>query len=241
MFTVTRSCRGWAYGLAIVLLAASTITAQAADGRVSRAWKGKRHAPAEAAKAERDKSKPPAQVHLAVVSLSRQRITLYGAGGFRTEGAVSTGMRGFPTPSGVFSILQKNRYHRSNIYSGAPMPFMQRITWSGVALHAGVLPGYPASHGCIRLTHGFAAQLWGMTKVGARVVVAPEDVAAVEIAHSKLPRPSLRPVQERPDAVEPPKPPVHTIAAEPGPALPSGNTEPELLAPLERARIERAR
>ena len=70
-----------------------------------------------------------------------------------TQSAVSTGQSGFPTPTGVFSVIQKNRYHRSNIYSGAPMPFMQRITWSGVALHAGVLPGYPASHGCIRLTH----------------------------------------------------------------------------------------
>ena len=73
------------------------------------------------------------------------------------------------------ACIQKNRYHRSNIYSGAPMPFMQRITWSGVALHAGVVPGYPASHGCIRLTHQFAAELWGMTRMGARVVVAPDD------------------------------------------------------------------
>ena len=92
-------------------------------------------------------------MHLIVVSIPKQRISVYGAGGFTAQSAVSTGTAGFPTPTGVFSVIQKNRYHRSNIYSGAPMPFMQRITWSGVAMHAGVLPGYPASHGCIRLTH----------------------------------------------------------------------------------------
>ncbi len=117
----------------------------------------------------------------------------YGPGGFQTQSGVSSGMSGFPTPTGVFSVIQKNRYHRSNIYSGAPMPFMQRITWSGVALHAGVLPGYPASHGCIRLTHSFASELWGMTRMGARVVVAPEDVQAVEFAHPALPVPTLTP------------------------------------------------
>ena len=88
------------------------------------------------------------------------------------------GTPGFPTPTGVFSVIQKNRYHRSNIYSGAPMPFMQRITWSGVAMHEGVLPGYPASHGCIRLTHKFASELWGMTRMGVRVVVTPDDARA---------------------------------------------------------------
>src|SRR5262249_57571081 len=75
------------------------------------------------------------------------------------QSAVSTGMPGYRTPTGVFSVLQKRRYHESNIYSGAPMPFMQRLTWSGIALHAGVLPGFPASHGCIRLPHHFAVAL----------------------------------------------------------------------------------
>src|SRR5262249_17209506 len=83
------------------------------------------------------------------VSIARQRVTVYDANGLFAEAPVSTGMPGHPTPMGVFSVIQKDRYHHSNIYSGAPMPFMQRITWGGVALHAGVLPGYPASHGCI--------------------------------------------------------------------------------------------
>jgi hypothetical protein len=82
---------------------------------------------------------------LIVVSIGEQRVSLFGDGAVVARGPVSTGMRGHPTPEGVFSVIQKSRYHQSNIYSGAPMPFMQRITWSGVAMHAGVLPGYPAS------------------------------------------------------------------------------------------------
>ena len=94
---------------------------------------------------------------------------------------------------GVFSVIGKERWHHSNIYSGAPMPFMQRITWSGVAMHAGVVPGYPASHGCIRLPPSFAPQLFGMTKMGARVLVAPRDVEPVEFSHSFLPLPKMQP------------------------------------------------
>ena len=98
-------------------------------------------------------------------------------------------MAGHSTPTGLFSILQKNRYHESNIYSGAPMPYMQRITWSGVALHQGHLPGYPASHGCIRLPESVALQLWGMTRIGQRIIVAPRDAAVVPFAHAQLPIP----------------------------------------------------
>jgi hypothetical protein len=130
---------------------------------------------------------------LAVVSLRKQRISIYGSEGLITQSAVSTGQPGFPTPTGVFSVIAKSRYHRSNIYSGAPMPFMQRITWSGVALHAGVVPGYPASHGCIRLPAGFATELWGMTKLGARVVVSPDDTVAHELVHAALPVPTMVP------------------------------------------------
>ena len=78
-------------------------------------------------------------------------------------------MPGHATPMGVFSVIEKQKLHHSNIYSGAPMPFMQRITWSGVAIHAGVLPGYPASHGCIRMPMAFAVKMYGWTKMGARV------------------------------------------------------------------------
>ena len=102
---------------------------------------------------------------------------------------------GHRTPAGIFSIIGQERYHNSNIYSGAPMPFMQRITWSGVALHEGVLPGYPASHGCIRMSHDFAQKLWPITKLGIRVVVARHDVAPVEFQHPKLFVPKQKPAE----------------------------------------------
>jgi hypothetical protein len=192
--------------------------------------------PAE--KAEKEKPKVPPQAHLVIVSIPKQRISVYGAGGILTQGAVSTGMSGFPTPTGVFSVIQKNRYHHSNIYSGAPMPFMQRITWSGVAMHAGVLPGYPASHGCIRLTHNFASELWGMTRMGVRVIVAPEDVQAVEFAHPALPTPTLTPAPVA--NAEPAKSAMMTVSANDRPSA-AGDVAPptKLLDPLERAKAAR--
>ena len=87
---------------------------------------------------------------------------------------------------GVFSVIGKELWHRSNIYSAAPMPYMQRITWSGIALHAGVLPGHPASHGCIRLAKDFAVRLWHLTKRGTRVIIAPNNVDPVQIASPRL-------------------------------------------------------
>ena len=128
---------------------------------------------------------------LAVVSLSSQRITVYDAAGSVLNSRVSTGMAGHRTPRGIFSILQKRRYHHSNIYSNAPMPYMQRLTWSGIALHAGVVPGYPASHGCIRLPTRTAARLFKMSSMGMRVVVARDRTQAQRISHPMLPRPVM--------------------------------------------------
>jgi hypothetical protein len=131
-----------------------------------------------------------APVHI-VVSIGEQRLWAHMADGSVLSAPVSTGQKGFPTPTGMFSILQKNRWHRSNIYSGAPMPFMQRVTWTGIALHAGHLPGYPASHGCIRLPSEFAQKLFGETRLGARVVILPGRVQPIEIEHERLPVPKL--------------------------------------------------
>src|SRR6478752_851281 len=103
---------------------------------------------------------------MVVVSIAKQSLTLYDAGVPVAHSKVSTGVAGHPTPTGIFSVIQKSRYHRSNLYSDAPMPFMQRITWSGVALHAGLLPGYPASHGCIRMPEDFAVRMWRTTQMG---------------------------------------------------------------------------
>ncbi|CAN5289607.1 L,D-transpeptidase family protein [soil metagenome] len=123
---------------------------------------------------------------LIAISIDRQTLKVYDANGLYAETPVSTGMKGHSTPMGVFSVIQKNKFHKSNIYSGAPMPFMQRITWSGIAMHAGVLPGYPASHGCIRMPMGFATKMWGWTRMGARVVITPGEVSPSEISHPLL-------------------------------------------------------
>jgi len=123
---------------------------------------------------------------LVAVSINKQQLKIYDASGVFAEAPVSTGMKGHSTPMGVFSVIQKQKYHRSNIYSGAPMPFMQRITWSGVALHAGVLPGYPASHGCIRMPASFATRMYGWTRMGSRVVVTPGEVVPTSFSHPLL-------------------------------------------------------
>ena len=123
---------------------------------------------------------------MAIVSLRSQRITVYDAKGWILRAPVSSGTKGRETPAGIFSVIQKVEEHYSNLYDDAFMPHMQRITWSGIALHGGVLPGRPASHGCIRLPFDFAEQLFGATAMGMRVIVAPGDVAPVEFAHPLL-------------------------------------------------------
>jgi lipoprotein-anchoring transpeptidase ErfK/SrfK len=136
--------------------------------------------------------KGPLQI---VVSVGNQHVTLYSNGTRVAQSPVSTGVPDRPTPTGVFSIIQKDRFHHSNLYSNAPMPYMERITWSGVALHEGPLPGYPASHGCIRLTHEFAERLWVSVRLGVRVIVARSDVVPVDFAHPRLFVPKAKPAE----------------------------------------------
>ena len=123
---------------------------------------------------------------MAIVSLRSQRITIYDADGWIMRAPVSSGQAGRETPAGIFSVIQKDAEHHSNLYDDAYMPHMQRLTWSGIALHGGPLPGHPASHGCIRLPYDFAAHLFDLTKLGMRVIVAPSDVAPVSITHPVL-------------------------------------------------------
>jgi L,D-transpeptidase catalytic domain len=137
-------------------------------------------------KLEKESGKPQGPLIIAI-SINQQKLKIYDANGFFAEAPVSTGMHGHPTPMGVFSVIQKHKFHHSNIYSNAPMPYMQRITWSGVAMHAGVLPGYPASHGCIRMPMAFAIKMWNWTKMGARVVVTPGELTPAAFAHALLP------------------------------------------------------
>ncbi len=123
---------------------------------------------------------------MAIVSLRNQRITVYDANGWILRAPVSSGQKGRETPAGIFSVIQKEADHYSNLYDDAYMPHMQRITWSGIALHGGALPGYAASHGCVRMPFDFASRLFDTTMLGMRVIVAPRDVAPIEIAHPVL-------------------------------------------------------
>ncbi|MBP1093245.1 L,D-transpeptidase family protein [Bradyrhizobium diazoefficiens] len=136
--------------------------------------------------AEKEVGTKPQGPLVIVVSIDRQKVTVYDTNGVFAESPVSTGMKGHSTPMGVFSVIQKHKFHHSNIYSGAPMPYMQRITWSGVAMHAGVLPGYPASHGCIRMPMAFAVKMWNWTKMGARVIVSPGEMTPHSFQHPLL-------------------------------------------------------
>jgi len=138
-----------------------------------------------------------------VISIGSQRLTLFRDGVRVAQAPVSTGTASHPTPSGVFSVIEKDRYHRSNLYGNAPMFFMQRVTWSGVAMHEGMLPGYAASHGCIRLPSEFAARLWPTTKLGVRVVIARSEVAPVDFNHASLFKPRPKPVEPKIAAIEP--------------------------------------
>lgn len=124
-----------------------------------------------------------------VVSLGKQEIGVWRGTTLIETSRISTGKPGHSTPPGVYSILQKRKWHRSNIYSNAPMPFMQRLTWSGIALHEGHVPDRPASHGCIRLPKGFARRLFGRTEVGVDVVVTEDESVLHPIEHAALFRP----------------------------------------------------
>ena len=123
---------------------------------------------------------------LAIIALAQQRVSVYGASGKIMEAPVSTGVKGRETPAGIYSILEKEEEHHSNLYDDASMPFMERLTWTGIAMHAGALPGYPASHGCTRLSYRFAQELYQVTKPGMRVVIVREDIAPAETEQPEM-------------------------------------------------------
>ena len=125
----------------------------------------------------------PAGPVVLVVSLDEQRAYVYRNGIAIGVSTISSGKTGKETPTGVFTILQKNKDHRSNLYNDAPMPYMQRLTWDGIALHGGHLPGYPASHGCVRLPQAFAEKLFAITRFGDSVVVANAKASPASVVH----------------------------------------------------------
>lgn len=173
-----------------ILLGTVALMLTAADAP---AEAGKKRSPAEKAAEELISDPANGEPLTIVVSLSDQKSDLYRGMTLIGSSKVSSGMPGYATKPGVFSILQKQRYHHSNMYSGAPMPWMQRLTRSGTALHAGVVPGYPASHGCIRLPFSFAPKLFQITSVGDHVLVASDRVVPKLIEHPTLFQPSMPP------------------------------------------------
>ncbi len=157
-----------------------------------------------------------------VVSLGNQKADVYRGTTLITSTSVSTGKRGYSTKAGVFSILEKRRRHYSNLYNGAPMPWMQRLTWSGTALHAGVVPGYPASHGCIRLPYSFAPKLFSMTDVGGQVVIARSRVKPQLVEHPVLLQPL--PLPSPPTLVKQENVPPATMRRSSNDAVPASRT-----------------
>ena len=164
---------------AIVTLAAlAALTALTADAAARQA----RPAPPVEATAPRDAGEPI----MAIVSIKSQRVTFYDADGWILRAPVSTGTTGRETPAGVFAVIEKDKDHHSTLYDDAWMPNMQRITWNGIALHGGPLPGYAASHGCVRMPFGFAENLFEKTRIGMRVIISPNDAEPVEFSHPAL-------------------------------------------------------
>jgi len=191
------------------------------------AGKKPRAAPLAEPVVEVDKHQPM----IVVVSVGQQKVDVYRGTNLVTTSAVSTGTAEHPTFIGAFSILEKQRWHHSNMYSAAPMPWMNRITWSGTALHAGVVPGYPASHGCIRLTYAFAPKFFEMSSVGDNVIVSRGRPKPTPIEHpalfQPLPPPPLPTVGELTPIV-----PVESTSSR-LPTIAAGTTSPVILAKAE--------
>jgi len=183
--------------LAVVTLAAiAALTALPADAV---AQKARPAPPPKEATAPRDAGEPI----MAIVSIKSQQVTLYDADGWILRAPVSTGTKERETPAGVFAVVEKKEDHRSNMYDDAHMPHMQRITWNGIALHGGPLPGYAASHGCVRMPFGFAEKLFDKTRIGMRVIIAPNDAAPVEFSHPALLVPNAEALAAAPARAEP--------------------------------------
>jgi hypothetical protein len=171
----TLAMRRWGPPAILILAALTALSAEAAARQA-------RPAPPTEATAPRDAGEPI----MAIVSIQAQKVTFYDADGWIVRAPVSTGTTGRETPAGVFAILEKDPDHHSSLYDDAWMPNMQRLTWNGIALHGGPLPGYAASHGCVRMPYEFAERLFDKTRIGMRVIIAPDDAAPVEFSHPAL-------------------------------------------------------
>jgi lipoprotein-anchoring transpeptidase ErfK/SrfK len=174
----TKPMRRWGTPAIVTLSAIAALTALTADATAKQEPPAR---PTEAT-APRDAGEPI----MAIVSIKTQQVTFYDADGWILRAPVSTGTTGRETPAGVFAVLEKDEDHHSSLYDDAWMPNMQRITWNGIALHGGPLPGYAASHGCVRMPYGFAEKLFDKTRIGMRVIISPNDAAPVDFSHTAL-------------------------------------------------------
>ena len=190
----TVTMRRWGSPAIVTLAAMAALTALTAGAAARQA----RPAAAIEATAPREAGEPI----MAIVSIKTQQVTFYDADGWILRAPVSTGTTGRETPAGVFAIIEKDKDHHSTLYDDAWMPNMQRITWNGVALHGGPLPGYAASHGCIRMPFGFAETLFEKTRIGMRVIISPNDAAPVEFSHPALFVPNTEAIAAAPARAE---------------------------------------
>jgi hypothetical protein len=190
----TGATRRWGPPAIVTLAAMAALTALTADAAARQA----RPAPPTEATAPRDAGEPI----MAIVSIKTQQVTFYDADGWILRAPVSTGIAGRETPAGVFAVIEKDEDHHSSLYDDAWMPNMQRLTWNGIALHGGPLPGYAASHGCVRMPYGFAEKLFEKTWIGMRVIISPNDAAPVEFSHPALFAPNAEALAAAPARAE---------------------------------------
>jgi hypothetical protein len=174
----TVATRRWGPTAIVTLAAMAALTALTANAAAKQ--------PHPAAPVEATAPREAGDPIMAIVSIKSQKVTFYDADGWILRAPVSTGTTGRETPAGVFALLEKDKDHHSSMYDDAWMPNMQRITWNGVALHGGPLPGYAASHGCVRMPYGFAEKLFDKTQIGMRVIISPLDAEPVEFTHPAL-------------------------------------------------------
>src|SRR5436853_1621274 len=186
--------RRWGPPVIVTLTAMAALTVLSVDAPARQA----RPASPTEATAPRHAGEPI----MAIVSIKTQQVTFYDADGWILRAPVSTGITGRETPAGVFAVLEKDKNHHSTLYDDAWMPNMQRITWNGIALHGGPLPGYAASHGCVRMPYGFAEKLFEKTWIGMRVIISPNDAAPVEFSHPALFVPNAEAVAAAPARAE---------------------------------------
>ena len=190
----TKPMRRWGTPAIVTLSAMAALTVLIAGATA----KQERPAHPTEAIAPRDAGEPI----MAIVSIKTQQVTFYDADGWIFRAPVSTGTKGRETPAGVFALLEKEKEHYSTMYDDASMPNMQRITWNGIALHGGPLPGYAASHGCVRMPFGFAEKVFDKTRIGMRIIISPNDAEPLEFSHPALLVPNQETIVAAPSKAE---------------------------------------